>query len=903
MKVLVILPGRFQPFHLGHKSVYDVLVRQFGVDDVYIATSNKVDPPRSPFNFAEKQQIIAATGIDPSRVVQTRDPYKAQEITSQYDPEDTKLLFAVSAKDMADDPRFESWTKRDGTPAYFQPAPNKVSEMENFDQHGYIFVVPTLDFKVDGKPMRSATEFRREFAAADAATKAKMTKDILGTDNPQLVNLLASKITEGKKMKINNIVDENFSGAFASVVAPLGAKVQKRSKVKEIITPITGTSNTANSTSKTDATAMNTLSQAAKTATGGTAQTSTLGTAINKLAAGSKGAQLSAQERDAISGIAKGIAGADSAEAAKIKNLMKSITAENVVGAVVGHEIEKFLDEPFPNEKTSEDKLVNKPKDKKPTPADVLDHVNRAKEYTKQKPVSESKMAELDMDLDDPELSDREFEKIYGMSRREAREEFSQTNKWDFPDVRDPNKKLHEQGVAEGLNEFAQGDFNGRDDNNDLQLYLNVAKKLNMKKYKPSTAHNLIAKKMAELVDAVDDEKVDWARHMARKAQGLPSMLDQQGVAEGGPFSYGKPPRKGSVADLAAQKRKEQDRKAPPIEPRDQMVGNAKVTKDVKEGGEQRVTVYGNHHGYYAWTPNSGVLAFTSGSNGPIKIQAYWNDLKGDSPGIQRYVSNYMKQVQFSELPNKAQQIISKHLLRQDIAEEWSQKYKNSINCSHPKGFSQKAHCAGKRKHNESMEMEMTCPDCGMCETHGDNMMEVKQRLDAHCWKGKHKEGTKIKGGIRVNNCVPNESIQESEKRCMQCGMTNCICPPGKCKCKPIAGWIPGKGFKKDLEEATNDYFKRRKDEEDRIAGIKPPAKRTPQQTDYQRRRNKEQQVGEAKQKPSAQERLNQRLKTKHGIDLDAMERKWSERTAKIKDDIAALKKQEQKANEDYYRG
>jgi len=63
--------------------------------------------------------------------------------------------------------------------------------------------------------------------------------------------------------------------------------------------------------------------------------------------------------------------------------------------------------------------------------------------------VSEGKMAELDMDLEDPELSDREFEKIYGMSRREARETFSRTNTWDFPDVRDPNKKLHEQGVAE----------------------------------------------------------------------------------------------------------------------------------------------------------------------------------------------------------------------------------------------------------------------------------------------------------------------------------------------------------------------------------------------------------------------------------------------------------------------
>ena len=38
---------------------------------------------------------------------------------------------------------------------------------------------------------------------------------------------------------------------------------------------------------------------------------------------------------------------------------------------------------------------------------------------------------------------------------------------------------------------------------------------------------------------------------------------------------------------------------------------------------------------------------------------------------------------------------------------------------------------------------------------------EVKQRLDAKCWKGKHKAGTKIKGGIRVNNCVPNESVEE----------------------------------------------------------------------------------------------------------------------------------------------
>ena len=42
----------------------------------------------------------------------------------------------------------------------------------------------------------------------------------------------------------------------------------------------------------------------------------------------------------------------------------------------------------------------------------------------------------------------------------------------------------------------------------------------------------------------------------------------------------------------------------------------------------------------------------------------------------------------------------------------------------------------------------------------------VKQRLDPKCWKGKHKEGTKIKGGVRVNNCVPNESIEENDEPC-----------------------------------------------------------------------------------------------------------------------------------------
>jgi hypothetical protein len=74
------------------------------------------------------------------------------------------------------------------------------------------------------------------------------------------------------------------------------------------------------------------------------------------------------------------------------------------------------------------------------------------------------------------------------------------------------------------------------------------------------------------------------------------------------------------------------------------------------------------------------------------------------------------------------------------INEGWSQKYKKSINCSHPKGFSQKAHCAGKKKHNESIETEMTCPDCGLCEAHGNSKIYDK------CWTGFRKVPGKKRG-------------------------------------------------------------------------------------------------------------------------------------------------------------
>jgi len=193
MDTVVIYPGRFHPFHKGHKSVYDALVKRFGKNRVYIATSNKVDPPKSPFTFDEKRAMMALTGVDPSRVVQVKNPYQATEITDNFNPQNTIALFAVSDKDMAEDPRFSFKPKKDGSPSYYQPASK---DMQGFDEHGYIITVPTLDFNVLGKPMRSASEFRANFARADSETQKAMITDLFGRYDPKTHSTMSKKIVE-----------------------------------------------------------------------------------------------------------------------------------------------------------------------------------------------------------------------------------------------------------------------------------------------------------------------------------------------------------------------------------------------------------------------------------------------------------------------------------------------------------------------------------------------------------------------------------------------------------------------------------------------------------------------------------------------------------------------------------
>ncbi len=193
-KTVVIYPGRFHPFHKGHASVYAYLKNKF--DTVYITTSNKIDPPKSPFSFAEKRAMMVHAGIPAGAIVQSAQPYRAEEILRNFDPSTTSVAFAVSEKDMEEDPRFSFRPKKDGSPSYFQAMPKDEGTMVGFDTHGYITTVPTLDFTVSGEPMRSATELRQNFAKADDETQKSMIIDLYGAYDEDIHNIMRNKIKE-----------------------------------------------------------------------------------------------------------------------------------------------------------------------------------------------------------------------------------------------------------------------------------------------------------------------------------------------------------------------------------------------------------------------------------------------------------------------------------------------------------------------------------------------------------------------------------------------------------------------------------------------------------------------------------------------------------------------------------
>lgn len=201
MKFVVVFPGRFQPAHRGHFSVYEQLARKFGEDNTYIATTDKQAPLTSPFSFNDKMEMWTTLGVPSSKVVKVKSPYNPQEIVQDIpDPDNTALIIAVSEKDMEGDAaRFKFGNRKDGSPSFVQPYPGDGEVLKSVKDHAYIMTAPTVNFKMLGGSVRSATEIRAAYIKGNDQDRMNIIHDLYGVDDLGLKRMFDARLDTVKQ--------------------------------------------------------------------------------------------------------------------------------------------------------------------------------------------------------------------------------------------------------------------------------------------------------------------------------------------------------------------------------------------------------------------------------------------------------------------------------------------------------------------------------------------------------------------------------------------------------------------------------------------------------------------------------------------------------------------------------
>jgi hypothetical protein len=222
MSMIVIMPGGFHPFHAGHAALYQSAVNAFPNADVYVAATN--DTKSRPFPFEIKEKLAKVAGVQDGRFVQVKSPFKADEITQNYNPEEDVLVFVRSEKDRDEQPK-PGGTKKDGSPAYFQPYTGK--DMEPFGKHGYMAYLPTVEF---GPGIKSATEIRNIWPQLNDRRKLAMVMSLYpkAQENERLAQNIVKMLDLGMGTEevaetiINERPGDVYSARQAEIIEDLG---------------------------------------------------------------------------------------------------------------------------------------------------------------------------------------------------------------------------------------------------------------------------------------------------------------------------------------------------------------------------------------------------------------------------------------------------------------------------------------------------------------------------------------------------------------------------------------------------------------------------------------------------------------------------------------------------------
>jgi hypothetical protein len=211
MKQLIIMPGGFHPFHAGHLALYQSALEAFPGADVKVAATN--DTSNRPFSFKLKEKLAQLAGVPPGDFYQVKSPFRAEEITRNYDPADTQLIFVRSEKDSTKPP-LPGGVKKDGNPGYLQPVSNRMGPMT---QHAYMAYLPTVTF---GPGMQSATEIRTAWPELDERRRMALVMSLYPhtQKNPKLAKTVVNMLDTAMGAEVAEATgDERFDNIMSRI--------------------------------------------------------------------------------------------------------------------------------------------------------------------------------------------------------------------------------------------------------------------------------------------------------------------------------------------------------------------------------------------------------------------------------------------------------------------------------------------------------------------------------------------------------------------------------------------------------------------------------------------------------------------------------------------------------------
>lgn len=192
-RTVVLYPGRFSPFHKGHADTWSALASEYGANNVYVVTSNKIDG-NAPFNFDSKAIMMTSLGIPKSQIILSSQPYKAIELCQTFNTENTNLIVAVGEKDMhPNEPRFTFKPNKDGKPSFYQKWEQGM-DLEPMCLHGYIRTMPNVKFNVDDENIDSANEIRHQWISRNSIERQLFLADIYGPHSDVIYNIFNTHI-------------------------------------------------------------------------------------------------------------------------------------------------------------------------------------------------------------------------------------------------------------------------------------------------------------------------------------------------------------------------------------------------------------------------------------------------------------------------------------------------------------------------------------------------------------------------------------------------------------------------------------------------------------------------------------------------------------------------------------